>query len=254
MVDDDLLNLKVVCKRLEREGYTMAVADSGKKALDLMAHETYDLVLLDIEMPGMNGYQVLEAIKKNDAMKNTPVVMVTAKDDEKSMIRCLEAGASDYLIKPFIMKLAANRIQSCLVAKSVTGILDGDPTESRPGKILIVDDDEANRKLLGKRLEQHHHTIELAESGQAGLAKLASGNFDLILLDINMPGMGGEEMLKKVKADSNLARIPVIIISTDDDTDNMLHFLDLGAAEFIAKPFNAALLNSRIARCLEMSG
>lgn len=252
VVDDDMLNLKVVCKRLEREGYTVAASDTGKRALELLEHETYDLVLLDIEMPGMDGYQVLERIKANDLTKNTPVIMVTATDNENSIMKCLEAGASDYMIKPFNMSLAANRIQSCLIAQSVTGVLDETHTKARPGKILVVDDDEGNRKILSKRLERNQHTVETAENGSVGLEKLEAGDFDLVLLDISMPVMGGEEMLKKIKLDRRLSKLPVIIISTDDDTDNMLRFLDLGATEFIAKPFNAASLNNRIARCLAL--
>jgi len=117
--------------------------------------------------------------------------------------------------------------------------------------ILVVDDNEVNRDLLSRRLLRQGCDVEVADNGFAALALLRSRPFDLILLDIMMPEMNGYEVLEKLKADPVLRHIPVIVISALDDIDNIVKGIELGADDYLPKPFNPVLLTARINACLE---
>ena len=117
IVDDVEENRAVLARRLGREGYDTASADSGEAALALVAQGAFDLVLLDVLMPGMDGFAVLERIKSNAATRSIPVIMISALDDLASVVRCIEHGAEDYLTKPFDPVLLRARIGASLEKK-----------------------------------------------------------------------------------------------------------------------------------------
>ena len=120
-----------------------------------------------------------------------------------------------------------------------------------PGRILIVDDKEPNRDLLSRRLEHEGHRCTTAADGRQALEALAKADFDLILLDILMPVMDGYQVLQHLKSDARLAQIPVIVLSALDKTDNVVRCIEMGADDFLAKPFSPVILKARIGACLE---
>ncbi|HEY7365088.1 MAG TPA: response regulator [Methylomirabilota bacterium] len=118
VVDDNEDNRYTLTRRLQREGYKDVVAaEDGRRALDLVRAQQFDLVLLDVMMPEINGYQVLEELKKDDALRHIPVIMISSLDELDSVIRCIELGAEDYLPKPFNATLLRARIGACLEKK-----------------------------------------------------------------------------------------------------------------------------------------
>ncbi|HUI98994.1 MAG TPA: response regulator [Usitatibacter sp.] len=118
VVDDNENNREVLTRRLNREGYRQVVqACDGREALDLLARQPFDLVLLDIMMPNVDGYQVLEAMKRDESLRHIPVIMISALDEMKSVIRCVEQGAEDYLSKPFDPTLLRARVNASLEKK-----------------------------------------------------------------------------------------------------------------------------------------
>jgi len=117
IVDDNEVNRDLLVRRLKRQGYDVLVASNGFEALELMRSTALDLVLLDIMMPQMNGYQVLETLKADPALRYIPVIMISAVNDIESIVRCIELGAEDYLSKPFNPVLLRARINACLEKK-----------------------------------------------------------------------------------------------------------------------------------------
>jgi adenylate cyclase len=117
VVDDNEVNRDLLARRLQRQGHVVTVAEDGLQALELMRSEPFDLVLLDIMMPQMNGYQVLENLKADEKLRYIPVIMISAVDDIDSIVRCIELGAEDYLSKPFNPVLLKARISACLEKK-----------------------------------------------------------------------------------------------------------------------------------------
>lgn len=117
VVDDVESNRALLIRRLSREGFTVALAENGRRALDMLTRHTFDLVLLDILMPEMDGHQVLTAMKADVALRHLPVIMISGLDDLDTLIRCIEGGADDYLTKPFDPVLLRARIGACLDKK-----------------------------------------------------------------------------------------------------------------------------------------
>lgn len=118
VVDDLESNRDVLTRRLEREGHHTASAENGEIALEMLRQREFDLVLLDLMMPGMNGFEVLAHMKEDEALKGLPVIMVSAFDETDSVVRCIEAGADDYLAKPVNPVLLRARIKSGLEKKA----------------------------------------------------------------------------------------------------------------------------------------
>lgn len=119
------------------------------------------------------------------------------------------------------------------------------------GSVLVVDDDEANRDLLAQRLERQGYDVVTAENGRQALDLLAASAFDLVLLDIVMPEMDGFGVLRRLKGDDRLRHIPVIMISGVGDLDSVAHCIEMGAEDYLPKPFQPTLLQARITASLE---
>jgi len=137
VVDDESTNREVLSRRLTRQGHTVVTAKNGSDALAVMREKPFDLVLLDIMMPEMDGYEVLRRIKSDDRLQHIPVVMISAVDELQSVVRCVAAGAEDYLAKPFNPTLLQARIGACLEKK-----------RGRDRETLLFDELRKNYKRL----------------------------------------------------------------------------------------------------------
>lgn len=163
VVDDNEMNRDMLTRRLERQGYQARVADNGRRALDMLALDRYDLVLLDIMMPEMNGYQVLEAMKASAALRHIPVIMITALEEMESVVRCIEMGAEDYVLKPFNPVLLKARVNASLEKKRLH-----DQEESYRQRI------EQHNELLENRVREQVQKISDAQLGAIfAMSKLA---------------------------------------------------------------------------------
>jgi CheY-like chemotaxis protein len=119
------------------------------------------------------------------------------------------------------------------------------------GQILVVDDNAVNRDLLLRSLERQGHNIEQAQNGKEALSMLREKDFDIVLLDIMMPVMDGYQVLEIMKADESLRHIPIIVLSAIDEIDSVVKCIQIGAEDYLAKPFNKEVLRARIKNCLE---
>jgi DNA-binding response OmpR family regulator len=114
VVDDNEMNRDMLSRRLKRQNYEVLMAEDGEKALEMIAAHPFDLVLLDIMMPRVSGYEVLERVKKDERTRSLPVIMISAVDDLESVVKCIEMGAEDYLFKPFNPVLLKARVSASL--------------------------------------------------------------------------------------------------------------------------------------------
>ncbi|MET4576052.1 PP2C family protein-serine/threonine phosphatase [Ottowia thiooxydans] len=118
--------------------------------------------------------------------------------------------------------------------------------EQSPGRVLVVDDNEANRDLLVRRLQRQGHATETAADGQQALDMMRASAFDLVLLDIMMPVLNGYEVLKQIRADAGLRHVPVVLISALGDGESIVKGIELGADDYLPKPFNPHILRARV--------
>jgi len=125
------------------------------------------------------------------------------------------------------------------------------PVAGTSARILVVDDVDDNREVLRRRLEREGYAATAVADGEAALAAVASGGYDLVLLDVLMPGLDGPAVLERLKADRDTRHIPVIMISAMDDLQVVVHCIEAGAADYLTKPFDPVLLRARVGACLE---
>ncbi len=153
------------------------------------------------------------------------------------------------------ISLAAHRLARLIIAAEA--VEDAAPAAAAPtpvtgrGTVLVVDDNEGNREILTRRLARDGYTVISAEGGRRALDLARGQPIDLVLLDVMMPEMDGYEVLKRLKADETLHHIPVLMISALDEMDSVIRCIELGAEDYLPKPFNPILLRARIGACLE---
>jgi signal transduction histidine kinase/DNA-binding response OmpR family regulator len=202
IIDDDATVRDVVGRFLEREGFSIAKADGGKEGLR-MARELHPAaVTLDIAMPDLDGWTVLAAIKGDPDLVDLPVVLMTIVDEKK---RGYALGATDYLVKP------VDRQKLVDVLHAVCG-----PAGRR---LLMVDDDDLERRQMRAALEQQGWTVTEAGDGLDALARLNEGQPDVIVLDLMMPEMDGFEFLEEMRRKAEWRAIPVVVVTARDLTD-----------------------------------
>jgi class 3 adenylate cyclase len=149
VVDDTEMNRDMLCSLLEADGHKSAVAENGRLALEILKAKPFDLVLLDVMMPEMNGYQVLEHVKSDSSLRDIPVIVLSALDEIGSVVRCIELGAEDYLPKPFDPVLLRARIGACLEKKHL-----------RDQEILLRNELEEWNKTLEERVQEQVTQLE----------------------------------------------------------------------------------------------
>jgi len=149
VVDDIEMNRDMLCSLLEADGHKTAVAENGRLALNAIKNNSYDLILLDVMMPEMDGYQVLEHLKSDPGLRDIPVIVLSALDEIDSVVRCIELGAEDYLTKPFDPTLLRARIGACLEKKRL-----------RDQEVRLRNEVEEWNKRLEQRVEEQVTQLE----------------------------------------------------------------------------------------------
>ncbi|WP_162914831.1 response regulator [Desertibaculum subflavum] len=199
VIDDDQTVRDVVGRFLEREGFDVAAAEGGQEGLRLARALDPAAITLDVDMPDLDGWTVLAAIKGDPALAHIPVVLVTIVDEKN---RGFSLGATDYLVKP------VDRDTLIRVLRQVGQAADG--------HILIVDDDEIGRHRLKVALEDVGWRTAEADNGQVAIARLEEALPDAVLLDLMMPQMDGFEFLEAVRGRAEWRDLPVIVITARD--------------------------------------
>lgn len=258
LVDDVYENLHALMQVL-RDDYVIIAATEGEKALELAHRQPIpDLILLDIKMPGMDGYEVLQAIKADPVTRDIPVIFVSSLSEVVEEAKGLAMGAVDYVTKPINPDLLKLRIQTQLElrryrrkpssALSATGLL----TQELP-RLLVVDDMPENLHSLVDALSDQYQ-ITVAREGVKAIEHVQSINPpDLILLDILMPGMDGFEVCRRIKATEAGNAIPVLFLSVLDNGIEKVRGFSVGGADFITKPFDIDEVRARLRNHLELN-
>ena len=203
VIDDEQTVRNLMRRFLAREGFDVITASNGREGIELARRLHPALITLDVLMPEFDGWSVLQALKDDPDLAQIPVLMLSILDEKQ---RGYALGASDYMTKPFDRE----RMRSMLAKYAGH---DG----SR--RVMIVDDDVDNRQRLSRALESEHWLVTEAENGRDAIDRLSENSYDLILLDLMMPGMDGFEFLSQIKHDEALRRIPVVVITSAELTD-----------------------------------
>jgi diguanylate cyclase (GGDEF)-like protein len=258
IVDDVHENLHALMHIL-RDDYAISAATTGEKALELARRRPQpDLILLDIKMPGMDGYSVLSALKIDPATAEIPVIFVTALTEAADEARGLALGVADYITKPVNPDLLKSRVRNQLELKRYRRhpvlfdiVAHNDPAHTP--SLLVVDDIPENIHELLEALKGEYRILVARNGAQALNAVQGAVPPDLVLLDIVMPEMDGYEICRRIKATAVGNRIPVIFVTVIDATEEKVKGFELGAADYITKPFDIDEVRARIRTHLELA-
>lgn len=231
VVDDDVHIRELFRDALNTKGYETVTVPTGQQALALIEKETFDLVLLDIYLMDAPGITVLKQIRASH--KSLPIVICSGGLTAENEKAAREAGANEALRKDIGIPQLVERIEKITRAKSQ--IIE--KLHRREGKtILIVDDDWAIRNVLNDFFRAKGYQTLLAESGEQALKIVENEKISVVLLDINMPGIGGLETLKKLLALN--PRLGVVMLTGEQEDEEIKKALALGAYSYVLKPFD----------------
>jgi two-component system cell cycle response regulator len=261
VVDDISANLKLLEVRLNAEYFEVVTAASGAEALEICERSQCDIVLLDVMMPGMDGFEVARRLKSNPATHHIPIVMVTALDQPSDRVRGLEAGADDFLTKPVNdialiarvrslvrLKMVTDELRMRAVTSSEIGVTDNAFEAAQDAglsaRILVVDERKSSIERIEGALSLQH-TIEVEENPQDALLRAAEGNFDLLMLSLDFQNFDGLRLVGQVRSLERTRHVPILLVTDPGEDARLLRGLDLGANDYVLR---TADKNEMIAR------
>ena len=261
IVDDVPANVRLLESRLQAEYFDVRTATNGREALALVERERIDLVLLDVMMPDMSGFEVCRALKANPRTALVPVVIDTSLDQADDRVKGLEAGADDFLTKPLSETALVTRVKSLLRLKMVTDELElraaamrsvgfnpGVPIDDRTaisGRILVVDD-RSNSTSRVRQALRHPFEIETTENPAEAIDLASRREFDLIMISLSLKGGDGLRLCTQLKTIDALRQTPVLLITDANETQMVNRALDLGVNDYIIRPIDSNELRARV--------
>lgn len=251
IIEDNASNRELLRYLLSSFGHEPVLAENGEQGLALARSHPPDMIICDIQMPGMDGYAVAQELKNDERLRDIPLVAVTAFAMLGDRERVLAAGFDAYIAKPVEPESIMTFLESLLnTRREVTGSAS---VHCRPGvRVLVVDDRDINLTLKRSLLEPLGYEVVTAHSLQQALASMRHSRPDLIISDINMgDDSSGFDLIQIVKAEPLLRDIPfVFITSTFQDSQSQQKAMQLGAARFIVRPIDPEALLHELEGCL----
>ena len=225
VVDDDVEFLSVMQMYLKEIGFVQT-ASSGRRAVQLAQQAHFDVILLDLEMPIMDGPKTLAHLRNLDACINVPVIMITGKNDRNAVMNSLALGIDGYLLKPVSKQQVIETVNAVLEKKSIKG---------NKKTVVAIDDDMSYLKYINNFLKDDYHVV-MINSAKLAISYLTNHTPDLILLDYQIPLFNGVALMRIIQQNSICQRIPFIILSGSLDTEALEEFLPYNPVAILAKP------------------
>jgi two-component system cell cycle response regulator len=262
VVDDLPANAKLLEARLTAEYFDVVTATSGAEALAICERAQCDIVLLDVMMPEMDGFEVCRRLKAGAKTHHIPVVMVTALDQPSDRVRGLEAGADDFLTKPVSDIALVARVRSLTRLKLVTdelrmraatskeiGIQDpllASLTDSgRSGRILVIDDRRSSYERMAKVLAGEHR-VDIEVNPQEALFHAAEGDYDLLIVSLGLENFDALRLCSQVRSLERTRNVPILVVVEIEDNARLLRGLEIGVNDYLVRPIDANELLARV--------
>ncbi len=261
VVDDVPANVKLLEARLSAEYFDVLTASNGAEALAICSRAECDIILLDVMMPDMDGFEVCRRLKSNPATHFIPVVMVTALDSPADRVRGLEAGADDFLTKPVSDIVLIARVRSLtrlkmmtdeLRMRAITSLEIGVQAPERSavadtgkgGRILLVDDRPSSYERLAPVLSTEH-TVDLETNPSEALFHAADGDYDLLIVSLGLDNFDGLRLCSQARSLERTRHVPILAIADADNNTRLLRGLEIGVNDYLLRPVDKNELLAR---------
>ena len=258
VVDDIEANVKLLEAKLAAEYYEVLTANDGPTALAIAASESPDIILLDVMMPGMDGFAVCRRLKDDPATRHIPIVLVTALDGRSDRIEGLEAGADEFLTKPIDDVMLFARVRSLTRLKQVMDELRAREASGRRigviagaaarlggtgGRVLVVDDNERQGQRLMAELAVEHRPVMETDPEKAHLT--ARGPVDLIVVNATARAFDGLRFAATIRSDEATRHLPILAIVDPDERHRLVKALEIGVNDLLTKPLDPQEMAAR---------
>ncbi len=262
VVDDIPSNIKLLEARLTAEYFDVRTATNGADALRICGGGTCDLVLLDVMMPGLDGFEVCRRLKADVATCHIPIILVTALDQPTDRVKGLEAGADDFLTKPVDemaliarvrslsrLKVTVDELRIRASSSATFGLQQGLPLISGDdglnGRILLVDDRPGSSERIVSALSPSH-VVDVEANPQEALFKGAEGNYELIMVSTGLVDYDGLRLCSQLRSIERTRQIPILLIAAEEDRARVLRGLDIGINDYLIRPIDKNELFARV--------
>ena len=237
LVDDNEISLMMTEMVLLEMHYDVTTATSGEAAIERLQKASYDLMLLDIVMEGLSGIETLARIREMPEIRDIRAIFLTSSSQMTDMTEAIRLGALDFIRKPTLPENLLSAVQQALLVR-------------KKDSILAVDDDEISHLAIGGMFGIRYD-VRSVYSGPEALAELEKEKPSLVLLDLNMPGMNGLEVLERIRDIEGCEELPVVFLTADTSPETEAKIFAAGAMDFIAKPMIMQIAMHRVRRILE---
>jgi DNA-binding response OmpR family regulator len=245
IIDDSPTFRDALRQALEHDGYDVTSAEDGETGLRLAALAHPGAVIVDSVLPGIDGTSVIRRMRLDAALRGVPCLLLTGSEDRDAELHALDAGADAFVRKDEELAVILARLAAALrSATSATG--DGPASLLGPKRILAVDDSATYLHEVASTLRDEGYDVVPARSGEEALELLAVQPVDCILMDLMMPGLGGQQTCQRIKAAPVVRDIPLILLTALDDRGTMLEGLAAGADDYIQKSTEFVVLKARV--------
>jgi DNA-binding response OmpR family regulator len=230
IIEDDELLGEIITAKLLSEGYLVLWRRDGKSAIEKAMEYKPDLILLDIVLPIVSGYEILESLHKNKQLSRIPVIIISNSKQPVEVARSLKLGVKDYLVKANLTpEEVVERVRTCFAEGPSVGV-SGDKRLS----LIIVEDDVFLKEILSINFSSKH-SLRFASKGEEGLRFLAEKKPDAILLDIALPGIDGFTVLERIRSDVKYDDVAVIMLTNFGQENDRARALSAGADGYLVK-------------------
>jgi len=242
VIDDNLIDRLKLKGEFESAGFDVVLCSGAGQARKTLEKSTFNLILLDVMLGDGDGIELLQELRSKPNFADLPIIVLSAADQVHHRTRGLTSGANEYMGKPYDSEQLLARARHLIGEKRRANALNG----TRPPRVLVTDDSGVVLQTIEAALRQEGFDVILAESGEAALGVLSQEEVDCILLDLNMPGLGGQETCKKIKSSMAWRHIPLVILTGDDSRKSLLASLSAGADDYIVKSNDSEILRARV--------
>lgn len=234
-VEDDAVTMRVIVSVLEKAGHEVSSATTVAGAIDVLEKQRLvDVIISDIMLPGGDGFGLLRHLKGHARLKNTPILVCSALNDRDTIRKVAEFGVRHFVTKPIVPDMLLKKLDSI--------------SESRANRVLIIDDEPTILEILARILRRAGYTAVPVQTAEEGLQQVQTERPDLVITDLALPGMSGDEFLKAIRAEYPCLPVVVVTGQRKDGLDREMQ--KIGASGFIRKPFRSSDVLSTVQQLL----